>query len=680
VSAPKPARAAAFPTDEAGWSKVVEGLNAEHGSKMNPKNWGVFLHSIVTGENTDTQVSHFSGNPGMGEAVQMALDAKAGTKAPKPVNTMTDDELMAELEAPIAKPATKPEFNGVAAKYWNAEADKMTNLALAGDMAGLENAHLKPDGKTPKWKPGKDGGPSGHDAQKFQAYQQDLIHDLQAEKAEKATVATKAAVEEAVALSHPVVHPPQPGDAAKGSLPAPPDFEAAKLPADNTNAGTHNGKVEDIEQAMMTGKANDILAMKFGTNTYAKKQVKLANNALAAMGVAHTVSEGQKANSHPALTGGVPADVAMAVAQNDGLKVSPATFVPKPAAKAIVPHLSDDKLPQQIDYLNAKGPGQGLSSFAWVNQQNAELQAKLVSMAKSGDYAGIKAMTYPELDTKTGVPTGQMLPISQHKAKGIQAFQEGALAEMDAILHPPVPLKEYEAQTAGSIAAISKMFEAKPMQGLHQNAKANEKLGYYVTLGMAKPVEAITPKNIAPIPQASVDQMHALYKKMDPLGKQFVSFVQSSSHTSAHKDAYKDGKESYNGYKLADLAAAAEKNATTKTAGTVIYKWIDSSAVDTLMKAAPGTILQSAPPMCASWHPTATKGFGNSLIEIVHAAGAKSIDSWGSGQYQSEKEVTVLPNSRFILLSSGEGGPNGAKKHARLLMLPPDPVSYKAAA
>jgi len=70
-----------------------------------------------------------------------------------------------------------------------------------------------------------------------------------------------------------------------------------------------------------------------------------------------------------------------------------------------------------------------------------------------------------------------------------------------------------------------------------------------------------------------------------------------------------------------------------------------------IMAAPDGTVFQATGPMCTSYSLTATKGFGKHRIVIRYAKGAKAVESFASGGFASEKEVTTLPNSRFILLS-----------------------------
>ena len=96
--------------------------------------------------------------------------------------------------------------------------------------------------------------------------------------------------------------------------PALPDFKAAMLDGPSDNAKANNNKVGKLQELAEAGDVKGILSLAYGSNTYAKKHVKLANDALAALGSTHTVGLSQKPNSHPALYGGATADAVAAAA------------------------------------------------------------------------------------------------------------------------------------------------------------------------------------------------------------------------------------------------------------------------------------------------------------------------------------------------------------------------------
>ncbi|MNP64578.1 hypothetical protein D3C76_1600850 [compost metagenome] len=97
--------------------------------------------------------------------------------------------------------------------------------------------------------------------------------------------------------------------------------------------------------------------------------------------------------------------------------------------------------------------------------------------------------------------------------------------------------------------------------------------------------------------------------------------------------------------------------------------------VKKIMSAPEGSVFQATGPMCTSYSPTATSGFGKHRVTIRYAKGAKAVESFGSGKFAGEKEITTLPNSRFVILErkmvpSEKGG--GERLELEVLMLPPD--------
>src|SRR3546814_18632854 len=94
-----------------------------------------------------------------------------------------------------------------------------------------------------------------------------------------------------------------------------------------------------------------------------------------------------------------------------------------------------------------------------------------------------------------------------------------------------------------------------------------------------------------------------------------------------------------------------------------------------VLSAPDGTVIQATGPMCTSYSPTATKHFGKHRVTIRYAQGARTVESFGSGGYAGEKEVTTLPNARFVVLSKqmvSDAKKGGQRLELELLMLPPD--------
>lgn len=135
------------------------------------------------------------------------------------------------------------------------------------------------------------------------------------------------------------------GKATLRSEPAPSNakmtaaFAAARVDMSNVNAKSHNGRVDAIQSAFSSGNQNAILGMSFGTNTYAKRQCKLANQALEAMGSEHRVAPGQKANSHAGMSSttkpaAAPAATPTATPKPPAAPAAPRAAAPTEAAPA----------------------------------------------------------------------------------------------------------------------------------------------------------------------------------------------------------------------------------------------------------------------------------------------------------------------------------------------------------
>lgn len=548
--------------------------------------------------------------------------------------------------SPIDKPTQWP-FAGKSG-YYNDLANKAAQLHASGDLAGLK--------AMPNAGGGKNAWPAGSaNGKVMSTYHSALVADLEKKQASQ-TMATVQAAQAAVA--QPVV-PPAKGTAPNG---APmPDFGKFKLPMSNSNAPSHNAKVDKIAELAGKGDVKGLLSLNYGTNNYAKKQVQLANDALAALGSPFAVTAGQKSNAHPSLLGG-----------NSPLKVQQAAAVS--GQPAPTPHPATQGKPDmtKLDTSKAVAPPKphfDKSSKAWVNESNNKLAAEIAAKFAAGDYNALQAMKYQEIDKETG-KLGGFKHMSEHPAKDLKGFYDANLAVMREVAYPPKPLKVFQAQHAATVKAIDAAFPPKPFGTTVNKVNSNEKVGFWVALGKVDDVKAITPGKTQPISKADSDKAYQDYAQAPKLAKAFINGIQSSG---SYNDLFRDGKEKdFSGNKLSDVAEAALAYAQTKPAGTRITRWQHMSAdmIKKLESSGPGTVLQATGSMCCSKSDTATKGFGPHKITIVYADGAKAVDSFGSGNYQGEQEVTTLPNARFVVLKVAKQS-NG-NSDVTLLMLPPN--------
>lgn len=563
------------------------------------------------------------------------------------------------MTPPPATPINKPAFNSgfeKADKFYNSMADKFQAMHAAGNLAGLNSFEgmkvpLTYGGKP--WKPGTANGT------KMATYHAALVADLE-KKAAATVVATAAAADKAV--STPVPPPPKEGPVVTTALP---NFSEAKISISNSNAESHNKKVDLIAKLANDGDVKGILSLNFGSNTYGKKQAKLANDTLAALGSPHKVQAGQKAGAHTALYGGATGPAVIAAAATVG--------VPPPAPHPAASPAATAKKPVDMSALDmSKAPTLSVPKFdksskQWVNEQNNALAAKINAIYQSGNFNALHTLTYDVIDKETGkvLKQGHM---SEHPAKELKLLWDGAIQQMREIANPPEPLKHFDATRAADIAAVSAAFPPKKFGTTVAKVASNEQVGFWVALGKVSDPAKFMPPNESPVSSADVSKAFQDYKKVTPLAKAFINGIQSSG---SYNDLFRTGKKKdHNGNDLAEVAKAALAYAQEKPEGTVIHRWqnMTDSMVDQLLKSGPGTVIQATGPMCCSYSPTATSGFGKHNIKITYAKGAKAVDSHGSGGYASEKEITTLPNARFILQKITKK--NGVA-YVELLMLPP---------
>lgn len=465
----------------------------------------------------------------------------------------------------------------------------------------------------------------------------------------------------------PVVATPQPVPQPAPKVPtaAPPSFEKAMLPATNTNAPSHNAKISQIKAAFDAGDEKAILALKLGTNTYAKKQVQVANDALAALGSVHQVAVGQAANSHPALTGGTAQAAPSAPKPAPQPSAAPAATGAKRTLTDLTPH----NLPTKPDVMNWKGPGQPYSSKAWKNQANIDALNAIEQAALKGGMDAVNALKFPELDPETGVPTGKMLSAAEHPAKKlITAYAIDVDNAIKDFLNPPKKLAAFNTVSAASVQDTAAKFLGTKIGQTVEKQAQDQQFGFWIALGKVADPAVVMPTATKDLSDAEYKAGKGHYQKYSDLTKKWISAVQA---TGAINRAIDEGKTTYGGLVLKDVVKAIYADATPVSAGSTVYRWqnMPSGMLKQLATAQPGLVFQSQGGMCTSKSATATSHFGKHRMIIRAAPGAKMIHSHGTGGYQSEQELTTIPGQRFVLLDRKKVGD---RWDIEVLMLPPD--------
>lgn len=340
--------------------------------------------------------------------------------------------------------------------------------------------------------------------------------------------------------------------------------------------------------------------------------------------------------------------------------------------------VSEAQLPKPHDFANWNGAGHGLSSKAHVNAANHAVEQQAFDVAMQGNLPALKEFKYHGIDKETGNATGVATPIAQHPSKHVVQYHADLVQALDEIANPPQPLKVFRETDVGTLAALEAAFPPKPFGTTVGSVSSTEKMGFWVALGAVAGVAKFAPKKVMDYSTAAIAAAKQKYLDAKPLAKHFIKSVQASG---SYNDLFRDGKShDHSGNKLTDVAQAALEHATEMPEGTSIYRWqaMTDQMLKHIMSAPDGTVFQATGPMCTSYSPTATKGFGKHRIVIRYAKGAKAVESFASGGFVSEKEVTTLPNNRFIILSkkmvpdTEHGNPSGQRAEIEVLMLPPD--------
>lgn len=360
---------------------------------------------------------------------------------------------------------------------------------------------------------------------------------------------------------------------------------------------------------------------------------------------------------------------------------------PDPTKLKVTP----EQLVPMHDFANWNGNGQGLSSKAHVNEANQKAEKDLLDFALKGNLVALKDYHFEALDKDTGASLG-MKPIHQHPSQYVKTYWSDLVATLGYIANPPEALKKFTTVVSSSISKISDAFKSHKYGQTTAKADANSRLAFWIALGATKPAEALLPDfattNFELEPKTSVKittQMRQAakdsYAKLTSsrLVKRFINGIQSSG---TYNDNFRDGlMTTEDGKDAAGMVLDAYDYATEKPEGFEIYKWLQLPAnmVTQLKNTPPGTVFQNPGSMCCSFEPTSTSHFGKHRMRIRYAKGAKAVDSYGSGNYSSEYEITTLPGQRFVIISSNEVNCplKGKRLELDVLMLPPD-ESYVA--
>lgn len=339
--------------------------------------------------------------------------------------------------------------------------------------------------------------------------------------------------------------------------------------------------------------------------------------------------------------------------------------------------VKEQYLPKAFDFNTMGAGGSPLSSKPSINAANNEAISLMRQVALAGNLTALKDFKFPVFDKSSGTHTGEYLPIDQHPSKHVIQYHEDLVDVLSEIADPPKPLVMTNMLSAGTIEELNAAFPPKKFGTTVASVKSNEKLGFWLALGgITGDVSKLRPKKISDYSAKSIAAGYQKFKDASKLARHFIERVQ---YNTTYNYLFRNGKKKdHEGNDLKDVAQAALEHSSTQPEGTSVYRWqhMTDSMVKKILLAADGTVFQANGPMCTSYDPYATQHFGTHRLVIRYAKGARGVDTFGSGGYVTEKEITTLPNARFVILSknmvNNEKSAGGKRLELELLMLPPD--------
>jgi ADP-ribose pyrophosphatase YjhB (NUDIX family) len=432
-----------------------------------------------------------------------------------------------------------------------------------------------------------------------------------------------------------------------------PDFAKVKIDPSNSNASSHNGKVDQIEKLAKAGDVKGLLALNFGVNTYGKKQAALANDALAALGSVHTVVPGQKANAHWALVNGT--------AQNPPPpKVEPIPTSAPPAAAGTAPK-PVYKIPRAPDFENWHSAGKGLSSVAAVNTANTKLVNQMKELGDKLDAKALEDLKFAQLDKATGQETGKILPIAEHPSQHIKAYHADVLY---SVKNPYVPEQAMTAEQLASIPDTVKQI-AKMHGDVTALKEAKDKAGRYAILGKVdgKPFDGFPPKTVsqkqgnAPINDLYQKSM-AAFKALSKVEQQAIKDYTGGSYASMNASIVNDNPNDKAGKAIKGMKKASVLLPEGLTLSRK-FTFPNSSDLKKLVEAQ-GSVIKEFGIISTSTNPS-TWG-GDVHVKITAAPGAKGLYvAYGGGggsaisNHPSENEIILPFGSRFYVKKVTQG-------------------------
>jgi hypothetical protein len=626
------------------------------------------------------------------------------------------------------------------AKWYGNMAEGFKKLFDAGNLEGLKQA--KYGGKYEGglvWKPGFSNG------EKIAAYHAQLVAILEQKKA--AGVLAGAQLADAALTSKPIPTPApspptktQPPAGAQGSqslagqaqnVPAMPDFNTQLMAGDTGNAKANNNKVLKLKSLAESGDVKGILSLAYGSNTYGKQHVKLANDALAALGSLHTVSMSQKAHSHPALHGGVTAEAVADAANKTNGKAPAKSSAPNDIASEIKTSKQGsqssgsswltlgpgEKVISQGEDLGVKWaqietPAKGFTAadipsppdfFAsgtqgpsgkWVSTKealnaanNATVKAIYdAAIAAKGPTDFSKVMV-PEISKDTLLPTGKMVAVTSLPISQIKTYINQIESELASQQKVGLKTLQSGSMTDGYASAATQL-AAKYKSVSYDAFKAAERAADFVVLSKdgAKTIpipQAATMKEMTANSSSRISfkaASESAYNSLSSTEKGAAQAYTGSAYDSWNEALRKGEIESKHFKAAGPMVEAFKKASQSIPAGTILWRGIGVGA--STFESVVGGVIQDGSFNSSSYGaypggPGYSKGTWMKIF--VPSAGTKGFEATGFSNFGSgEREIIIQNGVRYAVLrvtkhknwTSSDGKSHGPRTIVEVIALP----------
>lgn len=333
-------------------------------------------------------------------------------------------------------------------------------------------------------------------------------------------------------------------------------------------------------------------------------------------------------------------------------------------------------LPKQHDFMNWQSSGKPISDKPYVQQNIVDEQA-ILDFALKGNLVALKDYKFQPVDKLTGAPVGAPAPISQHPSAHVKSFYDSCVNFMEVLANPPEPLRTFSGTAVNTVAELSEHFSPFNYGKGVAHVPANQRLGFWIALGAVANPEIFKPKVVnKAITAVKKAAAYENWKKLPKTVKTFLSAVQGSGSAN---QPYRDGKDTDNsGQDCRQVLTDCFAHASEHDEGFTVHKWMSmpDTMIQQFLQNPEGLVFQNPGSMCTSRSATGTSGFGEHRVTIHYAKGAKGMDTFGSGSFAGEQEITTIPGARFMVLKremvAGKGG-YSKRLELEVLMLPPDP-------